>query len=333
MSYFFDLTDNYLCLSALQIAAALLLDRCCGEVKCFHPLVGFGNIAHWLEKQLNYDGSDADPENKISAHKHTRLQGCLAWLVLVLPLPILLYLLQGGPIIWDLANTLVLYFAIAQQSLKQHAMQIYHPLQQQNLTKARHFTGYMVSRDTAQLSSDEMSRATVESVLENGHDAVIASLFYFVLGGAALVILHRLANTLDAMWGYKTPRFKHFGWWAARADDHLAWLSAYCSSALYAMQSGSVSQAIGIIKRARQQSRNYKSKNGGLCMATGAAVLGFSLGGRSYYQGKLINSPPLGEGRKVELEDIPPSLLLVKTSAWLLCVLVFVLGLLWHSIS
>ena len=46
-------------------------------------------------------------------------------------------------------------------------------------------------------------------------------IFWFVLGGGAGALLFRLANTLDAMWGYRTPRHERFGWAAARIDDVL----------------------------------------------------------------------------------------------------------------
>ena len=322
----FDLAGNYWCLCAIQMAGALLLDRLLGEVSRFHPLVGFGNIAKALEKSFSPQHL-ATAEQQSEFINRSRFNGCICWLLLVVPLPLLLFWLSTHQVWWWFFDTLVLYFAIGLNSLKQHALQIYQPLQQGDLDSARHFTAYMVSRDTTQLSSDDMSRATVESVLENGHDAVIASLFYFVIGGAPLVVLHRLANTLDAMWGYKTPRFLHFGWWAARADDHLGRLSAYCTTLLYAVQSKSLNQTGALIRLAVRQSRLYKSSNGGLCMASGAALLGFSLGGKSSYAGKVINSPLLGAGHKVKMSDIPRSLRLVKISAYLLCTVVFACGL------
>jgi adenosylcobinamide-phosphate synthase len=318
-------------LIGLQLGFALLLDRIFAEPSRFHPLVGFGYLANWFEHKINQYSPSALLTRGHHSPKMARIKGSVCWAILVLPIPLGLYIIDKNTPIWWLLNSLVLYLAIGMQSLKLHAMQIHQPLVEGNIKRARYFTGYMVSRDTHTLTSKDISRAGVESVLENGHDGVIASLFYFVLGGAPLVVLHRLANTLDAMWGYKTARFLYFGWWAARADDHLGWLSTYCTCFLYVL-AGKNRLNFNILSLAWQQAKHYKSKNGGRCMATGASALGFTLGGVSQYQGNTIHSPVLGRGREVALHDIPLSVDLVTRSAWIFASAVLLIGLVANGI-
>lgn len=330
-----------------QLIFALLLDRILGEPARFHPLIGFGNLANRIEAKFNPQQNV--PEDDLPHVAKARFKGMIGWLILVVPLPIALWGLNycavnfaaandSSLVYWliGILNSFVLYLAIGLQSLTQHAMQIYHPLKHGDMDQARHFTGYMVSRDTQSLTPKDMRRAAVESVLENGHDGVIASLFYFVIGGAPLVVLHRLINTLDAMWGYKTPRFLYFGWWAARADDHLGWASTYCTSLLYVLAAPKTHQskhlAFEHISRAWRQAKDYKSKNGGRCMAIGASALGFTLGGTAHYQGNTIRSPLLGNGNVVALGDIPRSVALVKRSAWLFAFAVLSIGLTANAI-
>lgn len=320
---------------------ALLLDTLLGEPKRFHPLVGFGHLVNRLEAKCN---NTLHTSHQARNQRTPKLKGALCWLVLVVPLPIALWGLNHTAIRYAqsiesqslmgliyLLNSCLLYLTLGMQSLKEHAMQIYYPLAQGDITKARHFTAYIVSRDTQALTPQDMSRATVESVLENGHDGAIASLFYFAVGGAPLAVLHRLANTLDAMWGYKTPRFLHFGWWSARADDHLGWLSAYCTSILYVLAASPPFRRKHLTQ-AWQQAKGYKSKNGGRCMATGAGVLHFTLGGVSQYQGKTVHSPVLGNGEAAALADIPRSIALVNRSAWLLASALLVLGIIMQTL-
>jgi adenosylcobinamide-phosphate synthase len=304
------------------MAGALLLDRILGEFPRWHPLVGFGKITNFIEANFNKQ------KHYQSQSLKGRILGTLACLILVLPLPIIVFILdEPSPLFWAL-ETFVLYLAIGQRSLTIHAQQISHPLQQGDLPTARHFTGYIVSRDTQMMTEQDMTRATVESVLENGHDAVLASLFYFLVGGAPLVILHRLVNTLDAMWGYKTPRFLHFGWCAARLDDLLGFFSACMTCVVYGVQAQSLTKLKQILILAWRQSQQYKSKNGGLCMSVGAQVLQFSLGGRAIYHGEVVMGCTLGQGRQVKVLDISASIELVKLASWILVAVVFAVGVL-----
>ena len=125
-----------------------------------------------------------------------------------------------------MVGTIFLYLAIGASSLKTHAEAIANALDAQDIPLARQKVSYIVSRDTSALDAESIARAGVESVLENGSDAVFAAMFWFVVGGAPGVVLYRLSNTLDAMWGYKNERFINFGWAAARFDDCLNYIPA-----------------------------------------------------------------------------------------------------------
>lgn len=285
----------------ITLTFAVLIDRRLGEVKRFHPLVGFGYIASKLEQRLNLGGV-----------KQQFFNGTLAWLILVLPLPIMLYFLSNallnGSIWWALLlDVVVIYFAIGLNSLSQHGMQIYRALKNNDLPLARRYCGFIVSRDTSKLSEQDISRATVESMLENSHDAVTATLICYLIGGAPLVVLHRLSNTLDAMWGYKNQRFSYFGKFAARADDVLGFIPAKVTAVLYALMS--VTRVKKILVNAYQQAQHYKSHNGGWVMSAGATLMNISLGGgQATYGNKTYSSPKLGDGRMVEVKDIVTSL-------------------------
>jgi adenosylcobinamide-phosphate synthase len=313
--------------TTLTLLLALLLDKVLGEAKKYHYLVGFGWLATKIESTLN-----SDKRHKNKTHLKTKLLGTFSWCLLVLPLPII-YFLSFNNLIWYwqvLLDASVIYLAVGLNSLHQHAMQIYTPLKSGDIDKARHFTGYIVSRETSQLSPQEMSRATVESMLENGHDSVIASMVYYIIGGAPLVILHRFANTLDAMWGYKNIRFNYFGYASAKLDDLLGFISGKICTLLYAIQ-GSFKESV---INAYQQGNQYKSHNGGWVMAAGATVMKTTLGGNALYHGKTVTSPTLGvkltEKSSVKIEDIPRSILLVKRATISFLFLVFIYELLHY---
>ncbi|MGH3443486.1 MAG: CobD/CbiB family cobalamin biosynthesis protein, partial [Nitriliruptorales bacterium] len=77
----------------------------------------------------------------------------------------------------------------------------------------------IVSRDVRSLSEAQVREATIESLGENLSDSVVAPLLWFAVGGLPAAALYRFANTADAVWGYRTPRWRHAGTVAARADD------------------------------------------------------------------------------------------------------------------
>ncbi|WP_201316167.1 adenosylcobinamide-phosphate synthase CbiB [Dyella sp. EPa41] len=296
----------------LAMLAAVLLDAWLGEPRRFHPLVAFGRLAHRIES---------------CAYGDRRSAGVLAWcLAVVWPVVAVLFVaVVAAPWLRFVLDVVLLYLAIGLRSLGEHAMPVAQALRDGHLAEARATVGRMVSRDTDVLDASQVAAAASESVLENGNDAVFGALFWFVLLGAPGAVLYRLANTLDAMWGYRTPRYGRFGWMAARADDVLNFLPARLTALSYGL--------LGDAQRAwrcwRTQAAAWDSPNAGVVMAAGAGALGVQLGGAAPYDGVWESRPDLGEGNPPGADTIVRALRLVRRAVvlWLLGVLA--LGWLW----
>jgi adenosylcobinamide-phosphate synthase len=224
------------------------------------------------------------------------------------------------PVLHYCVDIAVLYFALGHRSLREHAQRVYRALAADSLEVARIQVGHMVSRDTGQMDARAVAAATVESVLENGNDAVFGALFWFLVAGAPGVLLFRLANTLDAMWGYRTPRYLYFGWAAARLDDVLNFVPARLTALTYA----SIGSTRDALRCWRLQARAWESPNAGPVMAAGAGALGLGLGGGAYYHGRWEERPPLGVGSPPEADAIPAALRLVRSGVLLWLLVVFV---------
>ncbi|MEH6565331.1 MAG: adenosylcobinamide-phosphate synthase CbiB [Halopseudomonas sp.] len=292
----------------------VLLDRLLGEPARWHPLVGFGRWAQYLEGRFN--------------RQRSIFSGALAWSLAVLPFTLLAYWLAAVPLLGWVFSVFCLYLCLGGQSLVAHAKPIAQALQCHDLPLARELVGRIVSRDTRQLDEQGVARATVESVLENGSDAVFAALFWFLLLGAPGVLLYRLSNTLDAMWGYRSPRFLLFGRSAARIDDALNYLPARLVALSYCL-CGSARTGW---RSWRTQAAAWDSPNAGPVMAAGAGALELRLGGSAIYHGEAVERPVLGCGAAPAAADIVRALQLVHRSLWLWLLVVMLLwGLAEHG--
>lgn len=298
-------------LPALICLMAVALDRRFGEPRRWHPLVGFGLLASRVEAVFY------GPTQR-------RGRGIAALIILVVPPMALAAGLAAVPVLGVAVEITLLYLALGGTSLAEHAARVEQALQCGDLALARERVGLMVSRDTGAMDEEQISRAAVESVLENGCDAVFGALFWYLVAGAAGVVVYRLVNTLDAMWGYRTPRYFHFGWAAARCDDLLNWLPARLTALTYA----AVGRTAVAWRCWRIQAAAWPSPNAGPVMAAGAGALGLRLGGGAPYHGRWIERPLLGEGAAATAADVGRAVALVERSLWLWLGVVFLGGFL-----
>lgn len=292
----------------LIIVAALLIDAVFGEPKRFHPLVAFGSLARAIERWL---------------YRPRKWRGALALLLLVAPLT-LLAALTRLTVVGMALDAILLYFAIGRRSLVAHARPVRDSLHADDLIAAREQVAMIVSRDATAMQASDVSKATVESVLENGNDAIFGAIFWFLIAGAPGAVAYRLANTLDAMWGYRSERYREFGWAAARFDDVLNFIPARLTALSYAI-AGRTRTAL---RCWREQGQRWKSPNAGPVMAAGAGSLGLALGGPAWYHGALEHRPALGPtidvgGRAPQASDIDRALNLIDRS---LALWLFALG-------
>ncbi len=303
-------------LSTLIIVLAILLDWLLAEPKRWHPLVGFGKLSNQVER-LCFKTTASNPQQLF--------RGVLAVCILVVPVTVLSYFIANTAYWGVLFSLLMLTFCIGHKSLHDHAYPIAEALESKNDEQARYYASRIVSRDPATL---HIPRATIESVLENGADSVFSALFWFLVGGAPAVIFYRLANTLDAMWGYKNPHYLYFGRFAARLDDVLNYIPARLTALSYAVM-GNTKQAL---RAWYKQAGHWDSPNAGAVMASGAGALGITLGGPAQYDGIWHQRVILGYGNEPTAVDIRRALRLLRHSIMLwLVTLVVISGLTYYA--
>lgn len=277
---------------AAGITVGVLADATLGDPTRWHPVAGYGRTVGVLQRWLYAD---------------TRAAGARFTAVAVAAPTLLTYAVHRvlPPRARPLLLAATTWAALGGTSLQREGAVMAARLRADDVAGARARLGHLCARDPAGLSADALARATVESLAENTSDAAVAPLLWAAVFGAPGVVAYRAANTLDAMVGYRSPRYLRFGWASARLDDVAnllpARLTALLTVALAPLVGGSGSAAW---RAWRRDARHHPSPNAGHCEAAFAGALGVSLGGTNTYDGVTESRGTLGTGSGPVVADI-----------------------------
>lgn len=319
--------------SAIMVAiGALVLDYVIGDPRSkLHPVVLIGNLISFFEK-IFYRKKDRDTQKLFKG-------AILVVCVLIVVYQISFLLLNSiekffGKDISFLAQIIVLSFMISPRSLKEAGQEIYSYLIQKNLEQARFKVGWIVGRDTQNLSPEEVTRATVETIAENTIDGVISPLFYFFIGGVPLAVAYRAANTMDSMLGYKNEKYLFFGRVAAKADDLWNYVPARLTGWLMVVAAWVLNFDWKNAKKfLLQDASKHPSPNGGHAEATVAGALGIRLGGENFYFGERHFRAYMGEKtREMIPQDISNTSRIMYTTTILFLLFMSLLEILLYTI-
>jgi adenosylcobinamide-phosphate synthase len=180
---------------------------------------------------------------------------------------------------------------LAQRSLYDHARAVAVALKADDLAAARAAVSHIVGRDTAMLDAAGVARAAIESLAESFCDGVAAPLFWLLVGGLPGLWTYKALNTADSLIGHREPRWRAFGWAAARADDVANLVPARLAGLLLCLVAGR-----GFATMMRDAGR-HASPNAGWPEAAMAGALGLRLAGPIGYDGVVMDKPWIGSGR------------------------------------
>ncbi|EFM13163.1 cobalamin biosynthesis protein CobD [Paenibacillus curdlanolyticus YK9] len=311
-------------------AAAIVVDLLIGDPKWpTHPVIRIGQWISWMEGRLRRNESQWATPSRIRARgivlTLTTVTLAFAVMMAVIAIANWIHPWAGYAVsIWFISTT------IAVKGLKDAAMLVFRPLARGDLAEARKYVGYIVSRDTQQLSEQQAVRAAVETVAENTVDAFLSPLIFALLGGAPLAMAYRAANTLDSMVGYRNERHLHFGWSSARLDDVLNYVPARLSAIIMPIAAMLLPRmsATRAWKAIAEFAKKHPSPNSGIPESAAAGALGIELGGINHYFGHSSERARMGWPlRPLEASDIPQTVKLLYMSCGLM--MIGVLGLWW----
>lgn len=321
------------------IVGAAVLDWVIGDPAwIYHPVRLIGNMIAALTEGLNRG-------------EHRKAKGVLMWVIVMLfSFLLTLLVLVAAYIIGYIAVLIVAWLllasALAMKSLRLGVMETKEALDEDDLPEARKRAGYLVGRQTANLSAREVTRAMVETAAENAVDGVYAPLFYMFVGvltyqftpllnPVTLAMLYKTVNTLDSMVGYPQEPYTQFGWCSAKIDDIVNFLPARLS-AFFLLLAGQLlgfdaNRGFRIFWRDRL---NHKSPNSAHSEAAIAGLLGVCLGGTNIYFGEILKKPTIGDAvYELIPKDIEDTIHIAELAELLILLFVCFIALLVYWIT
>lgn len=295
---------------------AFILDLILGDPYwLYHPVRLIGALITKLEKIIK------NPKTDLSLFISGML---LVFIVLLIsffvPFFILLFCDNISLYLKIAVNCFLCYQIIAAKCLKLESMKIYNCLKLKDITNAKKYLSYIVGRDTQNLTEQQIIKATIETISENTCDGVVAPIIYMLIGGAPLGFLYKAINTMDSMIGYKNDKYIFFGKFAAKLDDIANFIPAIVSAYLMIFSSFLLKldykNAYKIYNRDKY---NHASPNSAKTESVCAGALNICLAGDTYYFGKLVKKPTIGDFNKIaELNDIKRAINLMYVTSILI---------------
>jgi adenosylcobinamide-phosphate synthase len=273
---------------AIGLLAGWLADLVLADPRRGHPVAAFGAAAGALETATYRDA-------RWPGVAHTTALVSGVWL-----LGIAIERLAGR-----IGVAVATWAVLGGTSLLRTVSEISQKLSADDLAAARRVLPSLCGRDPEELDAEGLTRAALESLAENTSDAHVAPLLWAAIGGVPGALVYRAINTLDAMVGYRTPRYTRFGWAAARLDDCVNLVPARLTAALVVLCAPFVGgSSRGAVRAWRRDAARHPSPNAGVVEAAFAGALGVRLGGPTRYPHGLEIRPTLGDGPTPQVGDL-----------------------------
>ena len=298
--------------AVLIVVLALLIDRFIGEVpNAIHPLRWMGNLLGAIDRRIRNRGT-----------RMTSVLGFLSYLLVfilfsgigLLITTVCRYYVSDivspevGEVLWIVASAFIFKISCAIFSFRKHCDPIRKDLDEGRVEDAAAKVQMIVSRNTKGMDAEHIASSCCETVSENLVDSVYSPVLYFGLFGIPGAVMFRCANLMDAMWGYLNEKYGRLGFFPAKFDDVLGFITSRVSPYFVAL-AGMILHMDwrASVPAAKAEHTKTPSPNSGWSMTAVAAVLGISMEKRGVYV--------MGTGPMPTTEDVRRCCRLVELSS------------------
>ena len=250
-----------------------------------HPIVWFGKAIAWFERLLNKG-------------RGRRVKGIITALLLIgFVYAAMFFLLRWIDDVDKYAGmavkAILVFYCLAGTTLIREVKKVFEAVDR-SLEEGRRQVARIVGRDTSELSEQEVRIAALETLAENLSDGVVAPVFWYAILGVPGMMAYKMVNTLDSMIGYRTQRYREFGWCAAHIDDVANYLPARLTTLLMLTVTG----RFRLLNFVTWFGREHASPNSGYPEAALAGILDCRFGGPHTYFGEVVNKPYIGTNER-----------------------------------
>ncbi|WP_076407658.1 cobalamin biosynthesis protein [Shewanella sp. UCD-KL12] len=313
------LNDSPFYQGTMILIVSLLLSRIAPLPRNFQPIVWFGYLAQELAKKVNH--SSRAPSQQIIA-------GTMAAVLLMVPFwSIIYFLLQLAAFPWFF-EFIILYICLNDDNFKQVAVEIKHSLKREDKPAARALLSDWLYRDTNQLSVVGISKATIEKLVTAPVYGTVATIVFFSIGGAALVLAARMLKKLELCWPPINPKFRHFGKPVYYLSAALFWLPSLLWNFSIAIQGGPKT-ILMLFKPLNNTGPFYNCIN--TCAIT-AAILRIELGGPMKFDNQRVTVTKLSYGPPPNSHSISAAIKLASTGYTLWLSFLIIIPLIWAAL-
>ncbi|MBW8183624.1 cobalamin biosynthesis protein CobD/CbiB [Shewanella nanhaiensis] len=313
------LNDAPLYQGTLILFISLLLSKIAPLPRAVQPLVAFNYLAKEMASKVNHSNR---------SHSQQVIAGALSAILLVVPFwAIITFLLQLAAFPWFF-EFLVLYICLNDENFNIVAEEVNRALNHEDKTRARKMLAPWLTRDTQELSDVGLSKATIEKLVTTPVYGTVASVLFFILGGAPLVLAARMLKQLELCWLPINPQFRYFSRPVFLLNTLLFALPTWLWNLSLAIQGGPKSLA-RLFKPVSLNGRIYHELQ---TCSIAASVLNIELGGPMKFNGVRVNTAKLSHGPLPEKGSIREAIKLARVSHAIWVGFVVVIPMIWAGL-
>ncbi|WP_448550461.1 cobalamin biosynthesis protein CobD/CbiB [Thalassotalea fusca] len=184
----------------------------------------FTFYCHQLANKVN------PPSN---SHQQQKIAGFMALIITLVPIILILWLFESFVDVEFIWHFILMFVAIGNVRLSHYTRLVAKQVTQNANYQAKETLAPFVLRQTSQLSSLGLTKATLEMTILTRLQQVYSVVFWYLVAGPLVALGYRLILEMHYSWNRKHSSYTQFGLWAETLVNLLVWLPARISYLLY----------------------------------------------------------------------------------------------------